>query len=100
MFVEPFRAASHQLSHVARMMTDPNMVGVEKLSTTVVPKEFLDSPYRELPAAIGGTGHALSLHVAGFSLFVILFMPPGQEHTSYLHFLLDIARDGNAQQCA
>ncbi|CAK9078225.1 unnamed protein product [Durusdinium trenchii] len=37
-----------------RMLTDPNLPGVEKISTASIPKEFLDGDYSELPSTIGG----------------------------------------------
>ena len=36
-----------------RFATDPDRVATEKLSMTAVPKAFLDSEYKELPAVIG-----------------------------------------------
>ena len=42
------------LCWLPRLLTDPNVPGVEKLSVTTVPKEYLDSNYCELPSAIGG----------------------------------------------
>ena len=36
-----------------RFASDPDRVATEKLSMTAVPKAFLDSEYKELPAVIG-----------------------------------------------
>ena len=36
-----------------RFASDPDRVGAEKLSVTAVPKAYLESEYKELPAVIG-----------------------------------------------
>ena len=37
-----------------RLLTNSDLPGVEKVSTCSVPKEYLNSPYTELPSTIGG----------------------------------------------
>lgn len=37
-----------------RFLSDSNIVGAEKVSVTKIPKEYLDSEWKELPSIFGG----------------------------------------------
>lgn len=51
-----------------RMLTNPDMPEVEKLSTTKVPAEFLDSASAELPSVFGGQSQS---HVNNAKQYVV-----------------------------
>ena len=38
-----------------RFLSDSNIVGAEKVSVTKIPKEYLDSEWKELPSVFGGS---------------------------------------------
>ena len=53
-----------------RLLTNPDTPGVEKLSTTAIPREYLDEVYHDLPATIGGlNSSSLCLFVCSSHVF-------------------------------
>ena len=83
-----------------RLLTDANLPGTEKISTTVVPPEFLEKKKDELPACVGGVLLSdITLHF--LKIVSVLFRCCSsccklQAVACWLHFRLDFAKAGNA----